>query len=215
MPLAGGAAAELFGLLNLSLAHRRDAWLQDLAIRLGKLEGQISGFTLDTLAGNEPFVSAMLQATPAALRTHQKEKLEALRNAVLNTAVEQASDGSDYHIVFLALIDQFSSAHLRVLKSFRHPYLLRKTIDYLGWYLCGLDKSNQSWREWPRWVRDFTPGFEDASQEFIHVLLSDLHSAGLIRAEADSFDQLPESETWTTKFGGLFLTFIESPLEVP
>jgi hypothetical protein len=209
IPIAGGAAAELSGLLNLPLARRRDAWFQDLADRLRELESQIEGFSLDNLAANESFISAMLQAAQAALRTHQKEKLEALRDAVLNTAAGQASDG-DYHTVFLALIDRFSAGHLRVLKSFRHPVVLRQTIDYLGWQLCGLDQSNQSWREWPRWVRDFTPGFEDASQEFIHGLLSDLYSAGLIRAEADSFDQLP-SEPWTTKFGGIFLRFIEAP----
>lgn len=90
IPFVGGTAAEFLGLyLAAPVAHRRDAWLQDLAIRLGELEGQISGFHLDTLADNEQFVSATLQATQAALRTHQKEKLEALRNAVLNTAVNQ------------------------------------------------------------------------------------------------------------------------------
>ena len=178
--IAGGAAAELTGWLNIPLTRRREAWFQDLADSLRELESQIQGFSLDDLAANESFVSAMLQAAQAALRTHQQEKLEALRNAVLNSAAGQASDG-DYHTVFLALIDCFSAAHLRALKSFRHPVVLRQTIDYLGWQLCGLDQSNQGWREGPRWVRDFTPGLENASQEFIHGLLSDFTAPALPR----------------------------------
>jgi hypothetical protein len=132
----GGAAAELFGLLSIPLAHRRETWFQDLADRLGELEGYISGFRLDTLADNEQFVSATLQATQAALRTHQQEKLEALRNAVLNSAAKREPH-DDYQTVFLALVDRFSPAHLRLLKSFRSPGLTKGASDYLRWKLEG------------------------------------------------------------------------------
>jgi hypothetical protein len=196
--------------LNNPLTHRRDAWFQDLAARLEELEGQIGGFSLSTLADNEQFVSATLQATQAALRTHQKEKLEALRNAVLNSAAKREPE-DDYQTVFLSLVDRFSPAHLRLLKSFRSPGFTKgASPDYMRWRLEGWEK--QGWHPLPRWIRDHSPGFRDAAQEFIQVLLSDLHSAGLTRAETGS-DDLPEGQKWTTEFGNRFLKFIESPLE--
>lgn len=213
IPFVGGAAAEFVGLyLSTPVAHRRDAWLQDLAIRLGELEGQISGFSLDTLADNEQFVSATLQATQAALRTHQKEKLDALRNAVLNSAAKHEPQ-DDYQTVFLSLIDRFSPAHLRLLKSCRNvPF--GYSPDYIRWVLEKTEHPETNrWRELPRWVRNHSPGFGDTSQEFIQVLLSDLHSAGLTIGEDNSMDLLPPGQKWTTEFGDRFLKFIESPLK--
>jgi hypothetical protein len=210
IPVAGGAAAELFGLLNIPLAHRRETWFQDLADRLAELESHISGFRLDTLVDNEQFVSATMQATQAALRTHQQEKLEALRNAVLNCAVQQAPQ-DDYQTVFLALIDRFSPGHLRLLKSFRNPSPARNTTDYIPW-LLNLHGSERE-HQWPRWVRDFTPGFRNASNEFIVVLISDLYGASLVVKPEGGFVALPDGQRWITTFGDQFLRFIESPLK--
>ena len=51
-------------------------------------------------------MSVVLQATQAALRTHQAEKLEALRNAVLNVAAGKGPS-DDMQMVFLSFIDSF------------------------------------------------------------------------------------------------------------
>ena len=207
IPFAGGAISEIIGAaVSLPLSKRRDEWFQDLASRLEELEGQKAGFSLDSLGDNEQFVSAAVQATQAALRTHQKEKIEALRNAVLNTAVRQGPE-DDYQTVFFALIDRFTPAHLRLLKSFHDPLVTKGSNEYLRWLAEGLEQKNKLWRGLPRWVRDHVPGFRDSSQQFIQILISDLNNAGLTTAA-----EAEESPHSPTEFGRLFLKFIHSPL---
>jgi hypothetical protein len=49
--------------------------------------------------------------------THQAEKLEALRNAVLNIAASKRPAG-DLQVIFLHLVDGFTPTHLQVLSHF-------------------------------------------------------------------------------------------------
>lgn len=112
---------ELFGLLSSPVAQRRDAWLEDLARCLHDLEEKVAKFHLDDLEHNEKFVSATLQATQAAMKTHQREKREALRNAVLNVALGHEPE-TDRQTLFLSLIDRFTVLHLAVLRAFADPH---------------------------------------------------------------------------------------------
>ena len=179
IPIAGGAISEFIATaVSLPLSKRRDAWLQDLEARLKELEHQIGDFTLDTLASNEQFVSATVQATQAAIRTHQTEKIEALRNAVLDAAVGKTVD-SDYQTIFISLVDRLTPAHLRLLHRFREPPLTRSSPDYLSWAVQKLNDENKGWEELPRRVRDHVPGSRNYPQQFIKVLVSELYSAGL------------------------------------
>lgn len=125
IPFVGGAGSELIGLLTSPVAERRDAWLEDLQRRLQELEGRVAGFRFDDLTHNEQFVSATLQATQAALRTHQAEKLDALRNAVLNIATGNAPS-DDKQLVFLNLIDRFTPSHLQILAYLQDRAALSK-----------------------------------------------------------------------------------------
>ncbi len=120
IPVVGGVAAGLLGLLSSPVSQRRDDWLSDLERRLHDLEDGVKGFRFDDLGQNEQFISATLQATQAALRTHQAEKIEALRNAVLNVAAGNAP-GDDQQLIFLNLIDSFTPTHLHVLHLFQNP----------------------------------------------------------------------------------------------
>ena len=59
--------------ISTPLEDRRAAWLRDLESRLHDLEKDVEGFRFDDLGHNPQFVSATLQATHSALRTHQRE----------------------------------------------------------------------------------------------------------------------------------------------
>jgi hypothetical protein len=61
-----------------------------------------------------------MQATQAVLKTHQREKIEALRNAVVNVALGKEPD-ADRQQQFVAMIDRFGLTHLSLLRFFRDP----------------------------------------------------------------------------------------------
>ena len=119
VPLVGGPAVELFQyLVQPPLDKRREAWMKEVGEKLQQLEKK--GLDLDKLLDNEPFISAVMQASQAALRTHKAEKLAALRNAVLNIATGQAPEETVQYLL-LSFVDQLSEMHLRIIKVFYAP----------------------------------------------------------------------------------------------
>jgi hypothetical protein len=119
VPYAGGAGAELFqALIQPPLEKRKTEWMERVAEGLKKLEA--NGLDIGSLQDNEEFVSAVMQASHMAVRTHQEEKLQALRNAVLNVANQQAPEEA-LQTMFLNFVDEFTEWHLRILKLFQAP----------------------------------------------------------------------------------------------
>jgi hypothetical protein len=116
----GVFGASLLGMLTAPVDQRRAEWWEDIARRLRDTEGKVAGFSFENLGQNPQFVSATLQATQAALRTHQKEKLDALRNAILNVALGKQPDSSRQQ-QFLGLVERFSEDHLVVLRFLDDP----------------------------------------------------------------------------------------------
>jgi len=93
IPVIGGTIDEILSLvLAPAVARRRDEWLKELADALDQVEKKVEGFKVEELAKNEAFVSATIQATVIAVGTHQREKREYLRNALLNIAKGITSD---------------------------------------------------------------------------------------------------------------------------
>lgn len=110
VPVVGSPLAAAFALaMGWSYNRRMDSWLQELAEAVNKLEGR-----LEDLADDDVFVDAVVNASRAAQATHQQEKLDALRNAVLNSVSPGAPD-ADEQARFFRLVEQFSAAHLHLL----------------------------------------------------------------------------------------------------
>lgn len=119
LPVIGGPAVELFqAIVQPPLEKRREEWMHEVGMRLQELEGR--GLDLATLRQNPQFISAVMQASQAALRTHKEEKLVALRNALINVARGQAPDETVQHLL-LSFVDELSEMHLRILKVFHSP----------------------------------------------------------------------------------------------
>lgn len=119
IPVFGGPAVELFQhLVQPPLERRRNEWMTQVGERLQELEAQ--GLNLQELQNNEQFITAVMQASTAALRTHKAEKLVALRNAVLHVAKGQGPEETIQHLL-LSFVDEFSEMHLRVLAFARAP----------------------------------------------------------------------------------------------
>jgi hypothetical protein len=199
VPLVGGAASEFFSLYVASpLSRRRDEWIQSLDARLADLEDKMEGFQREDLPRNDMFVTAFLYAVPIAVRSHQEEKTEALRNAVLHAAVRDPPD-DDLHLMFLSNIDYLTAWHLRVLKFLEDPG---------AWIENRLPEGVRPGSH-GRALEHAYPELADR-REFSHQLARDLHERGLIQTE-DLNVMVSTISPLVTEMGRRFLAFISSP----
>jgi len=115
VPYAGGPAAELLGLVfGPPLEKRQKKWMQDLADSVNEIQRKVAGLSTAQLSENEVFVTTALHATEIAIRTHQQEKLDALRNAVVNSP-QPGSPDETLQQIFLSCVDTLTPLHLRTL----------------------------------------------------------------------------------------------------
>lgn len=205
LPWVGGPFLELFNEIFVPpLSARRDRWLEELAEKLKALEDKIPNFKVEALATNEQFLTAVTHATQVANRTHQAEKREALKAAVLNVAIGSAPD-EDLQLIFLRLVDTFTPWHLRLLSLLadpkRNPAAVAKAR---GMMMGGFNHILEA-------VYPQLQGQDD----FVRLLIQDLARAGLTGGDnvMAMVSQHGLLEKRTTPIGDQFLAFITAPVE--
>jgi len=120
VPIVGAAASELLGLIvTPPIEKRREEWMTEVGQKLKDLEEE-SKIDITSLTENQQFVDTVLQATTFALKTSDKEKIAAFKNAIINTALGDAPNLTISQI-FLNLIDNFTTWHIKVLHLFDNP----------------------------------------------------------------------------------------------
>jgi len=207
LPIVGAPIAEILPLIIAPpIEKRRTEWLKSLGERLKLLEEKVGGFKLENLQSNETFITTAMHASQAAIRNHQTEKLEALRNAVLNAALPNAPE-EDLQLMFLDFVDSFTPWHLAILKFFNNPKEWGKqhAVTFNEHYYMGspshiLEKS-----------------FPDlkGKREYYDLFVKDLFSHGLMSTDSLHIAMTENGmfASRTTVMGKQFLTFISSPLE--
>ncbi|MEH1014663.1 hypothetical protein V6U90_16320 [Micromonospora sp. CPCC 206060] len=119
VPVAGSALQVAFNeLAGRRLADRRARWLNDLAAKVHQLEDQVGDFA--KLTSEDAFMDALTTAAQIADRTSRAEKLEVLRNAVVNSAMPDAPDVDTQQLLF-DMIDRFTPTHMRMLQLLSDP----------------------------------------------------------------------------------------------
>ncbi len=114
-----GVGVELFNfLIKPKSESRADQWREAVVRKFSELEN--STVTVEQLQNSDQFATVVMEASLLAMRTHHEEKLEALRNAVVNTALNISIDESLQH-VFLQLVGEFTPWHIRLLHFFNNP----------------------------------------------------------------------------------------------
>jgi hypothetical protein len=220
-----GPGVTLFDLVTVPARSKRlSDFCEGLRLGFNELSQKVDGLTPETLVENDGFLSAFAQAAQAALKSHQKEKLDALRNAVLNVAIGKEPDGNRQQY-FLALVDRFSETHLQVIKLLNDParyfQMLGQTVPTLNHVKPKMLINQVVGQAFP----SLRKSSEDASVfQFIEGILSDLVSSHLVAFERNQ-------ETWavpafaikagggpigkmTTDLGEAFLAFITAPTEL-
>jgi hypothetical protein len=115
VPGLGAGASELYGaIFKQPLTKRMENWMISVDARLRELEYHLPNFDLRSLSGEPTFISIFMQAFQLAIRNHQEEKLEALRNVVINAARPDFPE-DDIYMMFVNWIDAFIPWHIKIL----------------------------------------------------------------------------------------------------
>jgi len=206
IPVVGGPLAELFsGVIGPPLVKRFGKWVESIAERLKKLEEKVDGFSFEALSGNDLFITTVMHATQVAIRSHQEEKLEALRNAALNSALQGAPE-EDLQLMFLSFVDDFTPWHLKILKFLDDPeeWGRRNNIKYPNWVAAP-----------PSAVLEAAFKELKGRRDFYEQVVRDLFARGLVNLE--SLNVLTDTRqllfSRTTPMGKRFIKFIESVSE--
>ena len=204
VPVVGSPALEFFNsVLAPPVEKRRQEWMEAVADGLRQLEAD-GRVKLADLSDNEAFVSTVMHATQAAQRNHQQEKLDALRNAVLNSALPGAPDDS-LQQMFVGWVDRFTEWHLRLLTFLADPP---------GWFRGNgrpvpqfMLASNMS-----QVLTDAFPALQ-AKRSFYDQIIRELIASGLVGDF--TFHAVMSGGGWqasrTTEEGNRFLRFITAP----
>lgn len=102
------------------MEKRQNTWIIKLDDAMKLLSQRVEGLTWEALVGKPDFVDVFLRASQAAGRTHREEKLEGLRNAVLNSAVHSDLSG-DKQMMFVSYLEDLTPSHLKVLTLLSAP----------------------------------------------------------------------------------------------
>lgn len=114
--LVGNTASEAFSkLMGNYIGKNQEEILLDIVESLEKLKVEI-----DKIKDKDKFATTVLQILPISLRTNEREKREALKNIVLNTALGNNLD-DDIHQFLLNQLDSITSWHIKILDYFKHP----------------------------------------------------------------------------------------------
>jgi hypothetical protein len=188
IPVLGAAATELFNsVITPPLERRRVEWMNDVAGRLEQLE-EDRALDLDRLQGDDAFITTVMYASQAAIKTHEAEKRAALRNAILNAALPHAPDASlQQH--FVMLLDTLTVWHLRILN------LLGSNQERE--HVTVSDLVANAWPE------------ERVRHDFLKVILHDLNAAGLLGGLEQNMAL--SGSRHTLVLGDEFLRFVRSP----
>jgi len=125
VPVIGGSLQSLLrAILQPSFEKRQELWLSDLGEVVEEIRNRVEGFDTELLAENEAFASAVIEASRIAMGTHLEAKLELLKNALINLALNRSS-GDFLDKKMFRWVDELSPEHFLVLAYLENPR---------GWY---------------------------------------------------------------------------------
>lgn len=200
VPLVGGPANELMGLIFAGPYQKRlQKWRDDVASLLNYLVNK-KKFSIEDLQENEIFISAVANASQIAMRNHEEEKREALRNALVNCVVLETIDESLIN-QFLNYIDTLTVWHIRILKTF---YSLQSKQES-GRYRSTPSSPAQV-------LEEFLPELR-GKRDIYDPFWRDLYSRGLVSIEGLHITMSTRGAytNRTTPIGDQFIEFISSP----
>ncbi len=171
------AASELFErFISPPLEKKLEAWREDVGEALRQLEAN-NKIDLELLQSDNRFISIVMHASTIAMRSYQKEKLTALRNAIINS-IEIDNFKEDLQFIFIRFIDELTPTHILLLSFFVKN----------GSGMTDIESYSRIYD----WFEHLHPNI---SKEIFRLMCNDLTSRGLIRISQDlgDFDDIYQS----------------------
>lgn len=198
VPVVGSPLAETLGFVGQRVVNKRlQEFFDAVASGLGELQVQFDNLS-------DSFWTTCLHAAEVVRRTHQMEKREALKNAVINSAKPSAPEDNLQHI-FVNLIDEFTPLHLRLLGLFVHPN--RFGIEEDDFHKLHSLNPNNPRAAWEVIDRSVAPS---TRRDITHLCLKDLVDEGLLEYRQDPGPLQWATLPWLTGIGLDFYLFITS-----
>lgn len=204
IPVFGSAASEIFNMVIATpLEKRKEKWMLKIAESLEELQDKVDGFDVHKLCENELFISVLNRASQLALSNHQEEKISALKNAVLNTALNIPIDENE-EMMFLNMIDAMTPWHLKIIFYFDNPEerfkeFSIKPVEYMmGSPLLPL--------------QEFYPELKPRT-DFINLIVNDLYNREVLNTK-DLNCTMSSSGMYAsrlTEYGRRFFNYIREP----
>ncbi|NNJ27984.1 hypothetical protein LzC2_40950 [Planctomycetes bacterium LzC2] len=183
-----------------ALRRQTEAFLEEVASRLNDMD-KAGGFDLEQLSSDPEFAALVVQATRTAQATTNQEKLGALREALVSTAVGEGHNDNQ-RAMFMSYIDRLTGLHIRVLRFLHNP------LDAVLEATASRNPSNS--------VRQhLKKHFSEVKQDLIDQTLEDLHSMGLSEFRSEHKELYITADNTsltkrTTQQGADFVKFITS-----
>lgn len=200
IPFAGSAAIELFSrIITPPLEKRREKWMRMIGEELEKIIEK-QDHILEDIINDDSFIDVLLQASQAAMKTSQKQKLKALKNIVLNKVNDTSVDDSLISI-FINNIDSFTDWHLQLLDFLNDPsnWGKRHNHTFPSYVLGNISKI----------IENAFPSLS-GQKNFYNQIAKDLYNKGLLQIDELSINMSTVSllQKKTTDIGDQFLKFI-------
>jgi hypothetical protein len=202
IPVIGGALAETINAgVGAVVQRRRDEYVASIAEKVRELSDRHL-LDEDHLSENPVFVDTFLQTAQAAVKSSIEEKRIALRNALLNSILPSAPN-EDVRALFIRYIDEFSGAHLAILRVLQENPAQVSPNEYAP--SLAFSTKVRAWL-----VKD--PTLRDVP---VDIFLNELQSRGLIEgpARGGTLADLPTSAVKLTDLGKRFVVFVSEPAE--
>lgn len=204
IPIMGGPLSILLGAILPSITDRQNKWLISLTNDIQRLNERNDNF-LNNLKTDENFISIVMQASQIAIRNHQEEKLEALHNAVLNSALKISLE-EDMQLMFLNLIDSFTIYHMKILM------LIHKPKEYLK----NLNKEPiEGHLPVATFIEHVFPELK-GKEDFYKAIWDDLYRRNLFETDSNNIFStfgMDSVHPNTSELGSKFIIYISSPIE--
>lgn len=201
IPIFGSAASEIFNMVIASpIEKRKEKWMITIAEELDKLQDKTENFDVHSLCDNDLFISILNRASQLALSNHQAEKINALKNAVVNTALNINIDENE-QMMFLTLIDTMTPWHIKIIFYFENP-------------VSRFAENNLKPKEYAMGapillLQEFYPELKER-EDFVKNIVSDLYNKGILSIN-DLNCSMSSSGMYSsrlTEYGSRFLKFI-------